>query len=48
MTTPVDPLNPLKMGMEQYLRDLSDDEFTALMQTVRPPADHTPQGSTSK
>lgn len=32
----MDPTNWLKLAVEQYLRDLPDDEFNQLMQLVRP------------
>jgi hypothetical protein len=40
----VNPTDYLRLGVEQYLRELSDDEFSDLVQRARPPdgkpADH--------
>jgi hypothetical protein len=33
----VNPTDFLKLGVEQYLRELPDDEFNELLQLVRPP-----------
>jgi hypothetical protein len=35
----VNPTDYLRLGVEQYLRELPDDEFADLIQRVRPPAD---------
>lgn len=33
----MNPTDWLRLGVEQYLRELPDDEFDELMQLVRPP-----------
>jgi hypothetical protein len=33
----VNPIDYLRLGVEQYLRELPDDEFSDLIQRVRPP-----------
>ncbi|UXA14081.1 hypothetical protein KXD97_10035 [Mycobacterium sp. SMC-8] len=33
----MNPIDWLRLGVEQYLRELTDDEFTELIQLVRPP-----------
>jgi hypothetical protein len=33
----VNPTDYLRLGVEQYLRELPDDEFSDLIQLVRPP-----------
>lgn len=35
----MNPIDFLRLGVEQYLRELSDDEFSDLVQRVRPPDD---------
>jgi hypothetical protein len=35
----VNPVDYLRLGVEQYLRELPDDEFSDLLQRVRPPDD---------
>jgi hypothetical protein len=33
----VSPIEYLRLGVEQYLRELRDDEFSDLIERVRPP-----------
>ncbi|WP_304113654.1 hypothetical protein [Mycolicibacterium bacteremicum] len=33
----MNPIDYVRLGIEQYLRELPDDEFDELMQRVRPP-----------
>lgn len=33
----MNPINYLLLGVEQYLRELPDDEFSDLVQRTRPP-----------
>jgi hypothetical protein len=33
----VNPIDYLRLGVEQYLRELPDDEFSDLVQRARPP-----------
>jgi hypothetical protein len=35
----MNPTDYLRLGVEQYLRELPDDEFNELVQRVRPPDD---------
>ena len=35
----MNPTDYLRLGVEQYLRELSDEEFSDLTQRVRPPED---------
>lgn len=35
----MNPTDYLRLGVEQYLRELPDDEFSDLIQRVRPPDD---------
>lgn len=35
----MNPIDYLRLGVEQYLRELPDDEFSDLVQLVRPPGD---------
>lgn len=35
----MNPTDYLRLGVEQYLRELPDDEFDDLVQRVRPPDD---------
>jgi hypothetical protein len=35
----VNPIDYLRLGVEQYLRELPDDEFSDLVKWVRPPED---------
>ncbi|GFG98134.1 hypothetical protein MTIM_40130 [Mycobacterium timonense] len=35
----MNPTDWLRLGVEQYLRELSDDEFGELVQRARPPDD---------
>lgn len=39
----MNPIDYLRLGVEQYLRELPDDEFSDLVQRTRPP-DGTPKG----
>lgn len=41
MATPTDPRDALEDGVKQYLSELSDDDFAALVAEVRAPADDT-------
>jgi hypothetical protein len=42
----VNPTDYLRLGVEQYLRELPDDEYNELVQRVRPPDDEPePAGS---
>lgn len=34
-------IDPLRAGVQQYLRELSDDDWRELVQTVRPPGAST-------
>ncbi|CAA0136109.1 Uncharacterised protein [Mycolicibacterium vanbaalenii] len=45
----MNPTEYLLLGVEQYLRELPDDEFNDLMQKVRPPDGQDPPktGSTA-
>lgn len=38
----VNPLEYLLLGVQQYLRELHDDEFAELMESVRPPKGRSP------
>jgi hypothetical protein len=38
----MNPIDYLRLGVEQYLRELPDDEFDELMELVRPPKDEAP------
>lgn len=40
----MDPIDYVRLGIEQYLRELPDAEFDDLLQRVRPPEDE-PAGS---
>lgn len=35
----MNPIDYLRLGVEQYLRELPDDEFADFLQRVRPPED---------
>lgn len=35
----MNPIDYVRLGIEQYLRELPDDEFNDLVQRVRPPDD---------
>ncbi|WP_157894433.1 hypothetical protein [Mycolicibacterium wolinskyi] len=37
------PVDYLRLGVEQYLRELPDDEFDELMELVRPPGGKSPK-----
>lgn len=37
----------LRLGVEQYLRELTDTEFAALVSVVRPPENHTTRKETA-
>ncbi|MCA2253863.1 hypothetical protein JF710_11850 [Mycobacterium intracellulare] len=39
----MNPIDYLRLGVEQYLRELPDDEFDELMQLVRPPDAQRPR-----
>lgn len=41
----MNPTDYLRLGVEQYLRELPDDDFNELIQRVRPPDDKPPSNA---
>lgn len=41
------PTDFLRLGVEQYLRELTDSEFAALVSVVRPPETRTTRKETA-
>lgn len=43
----MNPFDYLLLGVEQYLRELSDDDFAELVERTRPPAGDSPTNATA-